>query len=168
MSTNNFEIFEKAVTHKTMMRLKTWRMTNDGLNNLEYGVREIIKNRLFTKLMIESRLLVPQKISISDVDSGDSLIFIGKNLTVRSFDLGWRKTILIKNLEYDSTGLQKDENCEMLEIENAKIQSSILENQVSDLPVDDSCLELGKLYSWASKPAFRYRTVHTKFDCFMI
>ena len=77
-SRNNFEIFEKAVTHKTMMRLKTWRMTNDGLNNLEYGVREIIKNRLFTKLMIESRLLVPQKISISDVDSGDSLIFIGK------------------------------------------------------------------------------------------
>ena len=89
-------------------------------------------------------------------------------LSVRSFDLGFRNKILIKNLEYDSTGLQKDENCEMLEIENAKIQSSILENQVSDLPVDDSCLELGKLYSWASKPAFRYRTVHTKFDCFMI
>ena len=83
MSRNNFEIFEKAVTHKTMMRLKTWRMTNDGLNNLEYGVREIIKNRLFTKLMIESRLLVPQKISISDVDSGDSLIFIGKIIWFR-------------------------------------------------------------------------------------
>ena len=60
-----------------MMRLKTWRMTNDGLNNLEYGVREIITNRLFTKLMIESRLLVPQKISISDVGSDDPLILIG-------------------------------------------------------------------------------------------
>ena len=147
------EIFEKAVTHKTMMRLKTWRMTNDGLNNLEYGVREIIKNRLFTKLMIESRLLVPQKISISDVDSGDSLIFIGKIIWFRL----QKKTILIKNLEYDSTGLQKDENCEMLKIENAKIQSSKLENQDSDLHLDDLCLELGKLYSWferSSSPKF--------------
>ena len=105
---------KKAVTHKTMMRLKTWRMTNDGLNNLgefsnwwfldgalsqsecsiiqpmrklvwkinlktekEYGVRDIIKNRLFTKLMIESRLLVPIEIKISDEDTKHPLIHIG-------------------------------------------------------------------------------------------
>lgn len=60
-----------------MMRLKTWRMTNDGLNNLEYGVRDIIKNRLFTKLMIESRLLVPNEISISTEGDKDPLIHIG-------------------------------------------------------------------------------------------
>ena len=76
---------EKAVTHKTMMRLKTWRMTNDGLNNLEYGVREIIKNRLFTKLMIESRLLVPQKISIFEDHSDDPLIHIGTILWTKGF-----------------------------------------------------------------------------------
>ena len=68
-----------------MMRLKTWRMTNDGLNNLEYGVREIIKNRLFTKLMIESRLLVPQKISIFEDHSDDPLIHIGTILWAKGF-----------------------------------------------------------------------------------
>ena len=53
----------------------------------------------------------------------------------------------MKFLEYDSTGLQKDENCEMLNVENSEIQSSILDNQVSDLPADELCLELGKLQS---------------------
>ena len=115
-------------------------MTNDGLNNLEYGVRDIIKNRLFTKLMIESRLLVPQKISLADADSADFLIFIGM--------FRWKfEILLIKILEYDSTGLQKDENCEMLAIENSEIQSTKIENQVSDLPLDDLCMELGKLNS---------------------
>ena len=52
-------------------------MTNDGLNNLEYGIRDIIKNRLFTKLMIESRLLVPNEISISTEGDKDPLIHIG-------------------------------------------------------------------------------------------
>ena len=53
----------------------------------------------------------------------------------------------MKFLEYDSTGLQKDENCEMLNVENSEIQSSRLENQVSDLLADELCLELGKLQS---------------------
>ena len=136
-----------------MMRLKTWRMTNDGLNNLEYGVREIIKNRLFTKLMIESRLLVPQKISIFEDHSDDPLIHIGTILWTKGFLFSSKSTIPIKNLfflEYDSTGLQKDENCEMVKVENAEIESSILESQVSDLPAHDFCLELGKLHSQSS------------------
>ena len=133
-----------------MMRLKTWRMTNDGLNNLEYGVREIIKNRLFTKLMIESRLLVPQKISIFEDHSDDPLIHIGTILWAKSFLFSPKKFIFDQNLnflEYDSTGLQKDENCEMLKVKNAEIESSILESQVSDLPAHDFCVELGKLHS---------------------
>ena len=35
----------------------------------------------------------------------------------------------------------------MVKVENAEIESSILESQVSDLPAHDFCLELGKLHS---------------------
>ena len=59
------------MTHKMLMKLKYWRNKNDGLNSLQYSMRFIQKrpeviggSPLFTHLMIESRLLVPQTIKM--------------------------------------------------------------------------------------------------------
>lgn len=59
-----------------LMKLKYWRGKNDGLNSLAYSMRFVEKKPLYTHLMIESRLLVPQTIKM--VTEEKELINIGK------------------------------------------------------------------------------------------
>ena len=54
----------QAVTHKMLMKLKDYRAKFDGLNSLNYEVKFIKKEKLFTHLMLETRLLVPETIKI--------------------------------------------------------------------------------------------------------
>ena len=75
------KIGQKAVTHKMLMKLKYWRGKNDGLNSLAYSMRFVEKKSLYTHLMIESRLLVPQTIKMSD-QNGQQLIDIGMNTII--------------------------------------------------------------------------------------
>ena len=64
-----------------LMKLKYWRGKNDGLNSLAYSMRFVEKKPLYTHLMIESRLLVPQTIKM--VTEEKELINIGK------LEMGW-------------------------------------------------------------------------------
>ena len=59
-----------------LMKLKYWRGKNDGLNSLAYSMRFVDKKPLYTHLMIESRLLVPETIKMMSDDK--ELINIGE------------------------------------------------------------------------------------------
>jgi len=54
----------QAVTHKMLMKLKDYRNKFDGLNSLQYEVKNITKPKLYTHLMLETRLLVPKTIQM--------------------------------------------------------------------------------------------------------
>merc|ERR1712113_572281 len=109
------------------MKLKNWRNKNDGLNSLQYSMRFIQKkpevingSPLFTHLMIESRLLVPSSIKM-DIP--------GQNLI---------------NIEYDESGLRKEDNCKMKEFKHSGIRSNALDGILRKTEVSiEKCLQIG-------------------------
>ena len=169
------------------MRLKTWRMTNDGLNNLgefsnwwswngalsqsenqqSANQKASLKNQFENHFRIwcsryykkstfyqtDDRITITgpnwnQDFGRGHETSADTYWYVVKTWSNSFRAISGRNFRLIfgRNfLDYDSTGLQKDENCEMRGVENAEIQSSKLADQVTDLSGDDLCLELGKL-----------------------
>jgi hypothetical protein len=118
----------QAVTHKMLMKLKDYRNKYDGLNSLQYEVKNVTKAPLFTHLMLETRLLVPKTILVTH--QADTKI----------------------DITYPESGLISDENCEMKEFKGASIRSNILDKYLRDTAKSvDRCLEIG-VYCQAIAP----------------
>ncbi|CAG5078078.1 Oidioi.mRNA.OKI2018_I69.PAR.g8893.t1.cds [Oikopleura dioica] len=131
----------QAVTHKMLMKLKDYRNKYDGLNSLNYRMKWVKKEKLYTHLMIETRLMIPQTITM--VQGGLTAI----------------------HTNYPEGGLSPPSaKCQMTEFPGASVHSNILDKyERTKAASAEKCLDIGVFCQASSQETKQTQALENKY-----